>query len=253
VTKFFDETSPYFVYDTIASTNQAAEFGAYPDRNIVVFSRQQTAGKGRRGHSWQSLPEMGLYMSAQIQLDAIRVAADQIVFLFGLAAIESLKLMLPHLKAHLKLKWPNDIYMQGRKLAGILAESKMHNGRIRAVICGFGLNLNQNAEDFGPGLNEYAASLWQSDGQQRDPLEFFYAFVKRLDIQMQSLSAKKMSEIINGWLQHGYKPGTPMTITGPDEQTVSGFFDGITANGELRLKTNDTVKTYNSGDLEVVR
>src|SRR5215469_6797382 len=131
-----------FFYDSIASTNdeakQLARDGA--PAGTLVWALEQTAGRGRRGHAWVS-PQGNLYASLILRPDCAAGRAAQLGFVAALAAGYTLGVVSAMFQG-LSYKWPNDVLVNGRKIAGILLESELGEGEIpKFVILGIGINL----------------------------------------------------------------------------------------------------------------
>ena len=161
-----------------ASTNAdalaLAEEGA-PEHSIVVAGHQ-TAGRGRLGRSWTAAPGSSLLLSVILRP---RVPPEDA----PLVALDAALSMLATCRSFVPvggLKWPNDLVIDDRKLAGVLPEAKVVGGRIEHVVVGIGLNLRQGIEDFPPEIRARATSLALEgvsldEGQERDLLSMFMA------------------------------------------------------------------------------
>src|SRR6185295_19469839 len=130
-------------YPTIGSTNDAAAdlvaSGARPGiEGLVVVADEQTAGRGRRGHTWFSPPGSGLYVSTVLMPARARVDAARATALLTLAAGVAIAEGIDAATGlAVDLKWPNDLFVGRRKLAGILAEGSGHD----AIVLGYGINV----------------------------------------------------------------------------------------------------------------
>lgn len=137
----------YVYYDQIDSTNTEAMKLAMNDapEGTVVVAEAQTAGRGRLGRSWMSLPKKGLYFSFVLRPEIDPRQAAQLTLLSALVLRGTLQKLysLP-----IMVKWPNDLVIGERKLAGILAESHMEPQRLRFVVIGIGINVFYNEKDF---------------------------------------------------------------------------------------------------------
>ena len=152
-------------YETVGSTNTElmalARQGAA--EGTVVLARQQTAGRGRRGRSFQSPAGLGLYGSVLLRSspeDAPRIPA--------LAATAVRRAIRRSCGLSCGIKWPNDLVLSGRKVCGILAEALPGPEGSLWVIVGIGINVCQRREDFLPELRETAASLSMIAGSEMD-------------------------------------------------------------------------------------
>lgn len=146
--------------DTVDSTNEEVKRRALGGAaaGLVVTSEQQTAGKGRRGRSFQSLSGKGLYLSVLLKPSVPLDRVSQLTAWTAVAvcrAIESICDVKP------QIKWPNDILVEGKKLCGILTEMgvEAETGALGYVVVGMGTNVSQTQEDFGEELSKIATSL----------------------------------------------------------------------------------------------
>lgn len=142
------------IYDTVGSTNAVAiELSEGCEQNILVAAFSQTEGRGRQGKEFFS-PSGGLYFSLAIHpdcelIDAVSITSATAVFVAD--AIERLTLLSP------KIKWVNDIYIDRKKVCGILCQSVLKSGKLDRIIIGIGINIK--AQNFPKGINSIAGSL----------------------------------------------------------------------------------------------
>lgn len=146
---------PYLeIHDSLPSTNararELAREGAEPFS--VVISEAQTEGKGRAGKRWDSPAGMGLWLSFLLR---VRSPGEPtlVPILVGLAAARAIEAVCSTLVAG--IKWPNDVELEGRKVAGILCERE----GVDALVVGVGMNVRQSEDDFAPALRACATSL----------------------------------------------------------------------------------------------
>jgi BirA family biotin operon repressor/biotin-[acetyl-CoA-carboxylase] ligase len=156
--------TPHRHYARTDSTNtrarELAAAGAL--HGTVVTAAEQTAGRGRQGRSWTAPPGQALLYSA-----VLRPLTPRHVLLplaVPLAVCEAAEELRPEVEC--KVKWPNDVHLEGRKLAGILIEARPQDGW---AVLGIGLNLEIAPEDFPPELRETAISLMPPAKSDRDP------------------------------------------------------------------------------------
>lgn len=147
---------------SLASTNDRAfklGEGGHP-HGVVVLADAQTAGRGRRGRSWESPPDLNLYLSVLLRPDDLPVALwPRLSTVVALALCRALEQEVPGIET--QVKWPNDIYLGGRKVAGILIETGQVGGgeESRFAVVGTGINVHGRPEDFPPELRQTATSL----------------------------------------------------------------------------------------------
>ena len=217
------------IVERAGSTNAdlIADLGAVEGDWLVALTQQ--AGKGRQGRTWVSA-EGNFYGSTLVQLGDGDPPPQSLSLAAGLALAESIDAAVPG--QGLMLKWPNDVLLLGKKLAGILLERS--GGR---VVVGFGVNLAV-APDM-PGRP--AASL----GGAIEP-EAFAPLLAASVARLLELWRQRPSLIAHAWLARAHPMGTELTVhAGPGER-ISGRFDGLEPDGALRLRRDD-------GSLEIVR
>jgi BirA family biotin operon repressor/biotin-[acetyl-CoA-carboxylase] ligase len=142
----------------VGSTNDvalAAGRERAPD-GFAVLADRQTAGRGRLGRSWESPPGLGIYTSVLLRPHVPPVQAPLLTLAVGIAVAETVQEVTGLLP---RLKWPNDIQLDCRKIAGILVEGGTLEGRLGEVVVGVGINVNQETADFPAELADSATSL----------------------------------------------------------------------------------------------
>ena len=148
----------YFYYREIDSTNnRALELAAdgYPEGTVVV-AETQTAGRGRRGRTWYSPPRHGLYLSVILRPQLPVREIPRVSLVIGVAVAETLEaaFQLPA-----RIKWPNDILISNRKIAGVLSEVVTGSQGIDCIVTGIGLNINNPLQDFPGDLRTAPTSV----------------------------------------------------------------------------------------------
>lgn len=156
---------PLYFYPETDTTNdrirELALEGA-PEGTLAV-AEQQTAARGRRGRAWQAPAESGIWMSLLLRPDIPPAQASVLTLLTGIAIAEAVE-KLTGLDAG--IKWPNDILLNGRKLAGILTEMDCDMESIHSVTVGMGINVNTKV--FPEDLQDIATSLYLECGREYD-------------------------------------------------------------------------------------
>jgi BirA family transcriptional regulator, biotin operon repressor / biotin---[acetyl-CoA-carboxylase] ligase len=158
------------VYDRTASTNDvAAEYARNPDNDgVAVFAEEQTAGRGRMGAAWHSQHGESLLFS--IALIGSAPAGEILSLSTAVAVAEALGQIGGH---RAQIKWPNDVLLNGKKIAGILAESRVPSRgdaseSFGVLVIGIGINCHQSRESFPPELQEIATSIDLESGSRCD-------------------------------------------------------------------------------------
>jgi len=159
------------VVEEVRSTNdiawEAAERGA--PEGFVVFAERQTAGRGRYGRRWETTPYLGLWFSVLLRP---RITVNESPGLTSLLAGIVAAVIVEETGCAASIKAPNDIYVAGRKIAGVLVEGRKASDGSYVAIAGLGVNVNQTLEDFPAELRKTAGSLRMATGRQiqRGPL-----------------------------------------------------------------------------------
>lgn len=158
---------PLRLHESVPSTNDLALEEAEGDMKTggVFVAREQTNGRGRRGNTWESRPGENLTFTILVRYPAAPQTAQSYPLVVGLAVREVIALRLPEGDEQVRVKWPNDVYVDDQKIAGILVESRIQAGSIALAV---GIGLNVAARDFGPFAKE-RTSLALALKAARDP------------------------------------------------------------------------------------
>jgi BirA family biotin operon repressor/biotin-[acetyl-CoA-carboxylase] ligase len=197
---------------------------------VVVQCLTQTKGRGRHGNQWQS-PVGNLYMSLLLRPECDARIAGQLSFVVAVALSAAMdEVIAPgHDK---KLKWPNDILIDGKKTAGILLESSIDKlGRVEYVVAGIGVNVMAAPEG--------AAALQQVSKGPQVPIHPFRDIVLgHISARYRHWQGGGFADIRGEWLAQGYGLGQPMTARLPDRRE-EGVFEGLDDDGALLLRHAD--------------
>jgi len=205
---------------TLISTMQRA---AGQPAGTLVLADQQTAGRGRHGHSWHSEPRSGIYFSAVLE------PAPLLTLALGFATAEAI---VRSTGIACDLRWPNDVLLGGRKAAGILVE--LVNG---SAIAGIGINVNQTA--FPPDLASEATSLRIHAGREFDRTEILLALIPAID----TFRALENESILRLFTQSSsYAAGRRVTVDQPGGR-IEGTTAGLDAAGYLVVRNDDGTDT----------
>jgi BirA family biotin operon repressor/biotin-[acetyl-CoA-carboxylase] ligase len=242
-----------FLSITESTNDVASKFAAEGDREgAVVLADAQTAGRGRRGHAWLSPPGSGLYVSVVLTPGRARTDSDRATTLVTLAAGVALAEGVEAATGlRVDLKWPNDLHVARRKLAGILAEgvAAMPGSRtgIDPVILGYGINVGAMA--FPPALADRATSLERELGRPVERAHLFAETLAALARRYQDLLDGRFDAILDAWRARAPAGrGAPVEWTTP-----SGVRGGVTAGiddrGALLVLVGGHVERIVAGEL----
>ena len=168
----------------------------------VVFARKQTKGKGRYQRVWESPADLGLWFSVILrpeielnQLNLVNLVTALSIREFILGQLQNqMKIYWP---ARVKLKWPNDVLVQGKKICGILLESSIRKNNIFHLVVGIGLNLNQNKDDFSAEIRASATSLKLLTGLSYDLKKSLEEFLSLYYRNINQALESGFSEVVN--------------------------------------------------------
>jgi BirA family biotin operon repressor/biotin-[acetyl-CoA-carboxylase] ligase len=237
-------------YPTIGSTNDVAAQQAA--EGLVVFAEEQTAGRGRRGHVWFSPPGSGLYASVVLTPGAARIDPDRATTLLtltaGVALIEGIETATG---LRVDLKWPNDLFVGRRKLAGILAEGigigSSLDARVNTVVVGYGINISAAA--YPPDLRARVTSIETELGRAIDRGSVLAETLAALAARYDDLLDGRFDAILDAWRRRApASTGARVSWTTPDGPQ-SGITAGIDDLGALLVRIGSRTERIVSGAL----
>jgi BirA family biotin operon repressor/biotin-[acetyl-CoA-carboxylase] ligase len=188
------------VFEQIDSTNNQARTLARPENDgLVVLARQQTAGRGRQGHSWQAPPRSSVLLSVVLfpPADLLRPA-----LLTAWAAVAVADLVREHTGSMPRIKWPNDVLLKERKICGILLECVSTVHRESMIIAGIGLNVTQSPAELNAAGLLQATSLVQHQDRTPDPDRIARELIERLDAGYEQLRAGNWHCLESRWREY---------------------------------------------------
>lgn len=224
-------------FESVDSTNTVAHqlaCGGAADGaadGTVVIAETQTKGRGRLGRTWVSPPYRNLYLSVILRPGLPVSDAPPIGLVAGLAVAETVREWTPQVA----IKWPNDVLVAGRKVAGILLEMEAQDDRVRFVILGVGVNLNSAVDDFPPDLRGKAIGLCTAVGTPVDRGGFAARLLSRLEARYEVFLREGFAAIQPLWEGLSCLTGRHVHIGGGGERHA-GVVTGIGADGTLRLR-----------------
>lgn len=210
--------------------------------HLAILADRQTRGRGTQGRSWSS-PPGNLALSALLRPDTPVRQTGQYALLAAVALAEATARWLPP-GAPLQLKWPNDLLLGGRKLAGILSESATGcRATVDWLVIGFGVNLAQ-----APAVGDRpTASL--AEWAAPPPADRFAAdLLAELELWRRRWTAEGFAPVRAAWLAHAPEPGRPVSLrraTG----SVTGVFAGLGEGGDLLLHTDGGLRRFGFGEI----
>ncbi len=237
-----------YYFDSIDSTNtkakELAEEG-HPSGTLVVADRQ-TAGKGRRGRSWESPTGIGIFMTLMLKPEINPNNASMLTLVAAMATTRAIRRVtgVPAM-----IKWPNDIVMNGKKVCGILTEMSAQFDYINHIVIGIGINVHN--EDFPEEIAKTASSLYLESGQHIHRASLIEAFLEEFeDVYAEYLKTEDMEGLQKEYDAMLVNRGRQVRVLDPKEP-FEGKAMGITKKGELIVDTWESRKLVSSGEVSV--
>ena len=222
----------------------------------VVVADHQTAGRGRWDRSWVDAPGSSLMFSVVLRPALARARLGLVPVAAGLAVALALEELagLP-----VRLKWPNDVMSRGRKLAGILVESRFERGELQAAVCGIGVNLRQRPEDFPSEIAARATSVAVevealSIGRVPGRAELLGAILRGLEHRVALLEQPSPPEdLLAESAQRSEVLGRAVVVGLADGTSITGVARRQLASGALELETPRGTVVVDSGEVRSLR
>lgn len=186
------------IHEQLRSTQDSARELALKGEpeGAAVMALEQTGGRGRSGHSWISPPGKNLALSLLLRPAIDPAEAALLGMMASIAAVQTIEACGV---ATAELKWPNDVLVNGRKIAGILSEAALTSRTVEYVIIGIGLNVNSEETDFPPDLQDSITSIFLSSGVRQDLEETARLFLREMDILYERVRREGCSFIPGLW------------------------------------------------------
>ena len=216
-------------FDTLPSTNDEATAPQYVEGDIIL-AQCQTAGRGQRGHTWES--REGENLTFSLLLEPLFLSPSE-QFLISECVALGVCDALMHYGIEAQIKWTNDIYIGDRKLAGILIEHKLQGSALARTVAGIGLNVNQKA--FSDDLPN-PISMAQATGREFDREEVLQTVATSLMARYEQLREGGVKELQADYHQRLYRLGQEHCYALPDGGRFRGIIRGVEPTGALRIE-----------------
>ncbi|MFT5207653.1 MAG: BirA family biotin operon repressor/biotin-[acetyl-CoA-carboxylase] ligase [Candidatus Omnitrophota bacterium] len=234
------------VYKELDSTNRLMLEWAqsnYPEGS-VIFAEKQLAGKGRRGRVWESPADQGLYFSILLRPNLSPNQLSLLTLTASIAVVEALR-QETHLNA--QIKWPNDIWINEKKCAGILTEMISDSDSMNSIIIGIGLNVNTSEKD----LPKSATSLNIEAKRNWNRSKIAASVLNQFELLYNELSKKGWSSLKKKWLKYAFMMHTQVSVKST-KTTLHGIAKDIDAEGALIIQDkNNQLHRVLSGDVSL--
>jgi len=210
----------------------------------IVIADEQTGGMGRKNREWHSAKQKGIWLSLILRPDIYPYEAPQLTLLTATVLADVLNV---HPNLQVNIKWPNDILMNHRKVAGILTEMQAEQDDIQYIIIGIGINVNQQTADLPISLQKKATSLKIESKQEWSIKKIVQDILQIFEERYNHYIKHGFPKIKNKWENYGYKIGETIWIRTLKDAWQATFL-GIAADGALltKLKNGDVKKVYSA-------
>lgn len=237
-------------YQETASTNELARkllAEGKINTGTVIIAGRQTAGKGRRGRSWNS-PHGGVWMSLLLRpcLDLQATALLSLVFAVAVASA-----LDKFLDSSVQIKWPNDIYVNQKKLAGILLELSGELDRADYLIAGIGINVNVESTDLPDPAEKAATSIMIEARSNFNLSVVLQEVLQSLDSYYDKYIHQGFDEILEEFKDRCFHLGKEISIQA-GEKVIRGINSDIDINGSLWIDTGREKFKLNTGDVALI-
>jgi len=249
---FLRERRVVFLQQTVSTNDDALRLAAEgAPSGTIILAELQLGGRGRMGRKWQSSPGHSLTFSYILRPPHVDSAVPQLTLVAGLAVAKAIN---SHTGLNTAIKWPNDILVSGRKVAGLLCEFAAPHTSAggAAVIIGIGVNVSMEAEEFTEDVRQRASSLLHCGAAAVSRPALLMAIIIELEAQLQRYDRRGFSPILRDWKQRDATYGRRLVWVDVKGNIVEGLSLGPDENGVLRI-VDDAGNTREivSGDLNL--
>lgn len=238
----------FLYFNELASTNTEAMrlLPQAPMEGTVILTDDQTQGRGQAGTKWETTKDLNLTFSMIFYPKFLSLS--EVFYLSKMIAV-ALHKCLSHLlpKNHVEIKWANDIWVSGKKIAGILIENQLENTHLRACVIGVGLNVNQIL--FSPEIDAKTTSMQLENQQQWDREEVLVSLLAFIEAEYLSLKKGQYAALDHYYLSHllGYQQDRLFSVKGENRK---GNVIGIEKSGRLVVAFGENVQRFDIKEIE---
>jgi BirA family biotin operon repressor/biotin-[acetyl-CoA-carboxylase] ligase len=223
------------VFEQTSSTNDVVEKLARDGlrEGVVVFAESQSKGRGRLGRKWLSPAHKGLWFSVLLRPDLPPQAATQLTVAAATSLVRAIE-QVTDLRP--EIKWPNDILLKGKKVAGVLTELSAELDHVNYLILGIGVDVNLNPGDFPPELRKLATSIKIETGHALRRADLAAAILQQLDKDYALVCTRRFSKLSEEWEAQCTTLGRRVNIRVGD-RLIQGRAESLDQDGALLLRT----------------
>jgi BirA family biotin operon repressor/biotin-[acetyl-CoA-carboxylase] ligase len=238
-------------YEELESTNTEAlrlALEGAPEGTVVIADGQ-SEGRGRLDRIWESPHSTNLYLSVVLRPDILAASASLIPLAVGVTVADLLSQYCP---GRVRLKWPNDVLIDGRKICGILTEMRTRADRVHFIIVGIGVNINMRRLDFSREIRETATSLRIGTDCEIERLDVAIRLLDYLERWYRIFLNGGQDHIRESWLKYADIIGKRIEVVFKSD-TQRGTVVGLDENGALLIEGETGVQQVLAGDVYIER
>ena len=244
VKKIIQENHYEFIHveSTPSTMINVKNFLKTENKNCIVLSDQQTAGKGRRGNSWYS-PKGNIYFSISFN-NLLNLKSH---FLFSILTAVSIKMTLEKFKAkNIKFKWPNDIFFENKKFSGIILESFKVSDDNSFMIVGCGINIESC-----PKVLQFSTTYVKKFCKIETLEEFLVVFYEILFFNWKLLIKNNYNNLVTFYTKSLMFIGEKITIKMDNNSSISGIFKRVNTDGSLQIENDNRISNLYNGTIQI--
>lgn len=240
-------------FNSVTSTNEIAMkiAGECDDpEGIVVFSDSQTEGRGRMGRSWVSPPNVNLYFTLILKPSFSPVEAPLLTLMAAVAVASAIR---EFTGLNAKIKWPNDLLVNGGKTGGILLEMKTDNDKIEFIAIGIGINVNMETESLPKDIQAVSTSLFKEYGRTIDRVKLFGKILAEIEDWYKTILTGGRASLLDKWRLLSSTTGKNVSVQIHDK-VISGIAEDINDRGALIIKLpSGKREVVSAGDVTILK
>lgn len=222
------------------STNLDAKHAENAPDKSIFLADMQTSGRGRLGREWSSPKGCGIWMSIYLKPETVIADISQLTLIAGLAVSRVIDTAF--------IKWPNDVLISSKKVAGILTETTLEGGKIKHIVVGIGINVNN--KDFPEELSDKATSLYIETGKIQDRESLISDITKEFFLMYDKFLIAGFSAFKDEYTKKCTTLNKEVYLINNEEKRIAKAI-GITDNGELIIEANGKEEIVNSCEVSV--
>ncbi|MBF2307924.1 biotin--[acetyl-CoA-carboxylase] ligase [Staphylococcus hominis] len=237
------------VYDSVESTQTIAKQSLVDNQyTMLILSDEQTKGRGRFNRNWSSSKGKGLWMSVVLRPNVSFAMIPKFNLFIALGIRDAIQAFS---KDKVEIKWPNDIYINDKKVCGFLTEMVANADAVEAIICGIGINLNHQEEDFSDMIRHRATSIRLHYSEEINRYQFLKRLIEEIEKRYHQFLNSSFETIRDEYIRTSNIWHRKLTFTESGEQFIGEAID-IDNDGFLIVKDEDNqMRRLISADIDI--